>query len=107
MLKMVQTPRVIGSTAFLIFVFVLCWFNGSVPILAPAKHNLQTAVKDVCSTSCSLDLDLEKILDVQYEEELETTGGPSNYSLGVLDGNLRDVMNETLGVSKSREQMPF
>jgi hypothetical protein len=31
--------------------------------------------------------------------DVETTGGPSNYSLGTLDGNLRDVMNETLGVS--------
>jgi hypothetical protein len=32
--------------------------------------------------------------------DVETTGGPSNYSLGTLDGNLRDVLNETLGVSK-------
>jgi hypothetical protein len=30
---------------------------------------------------------------------VEATGGPSKYSLGVLGGNLRDVMNETLGVS--------
>ncbi len=53
----------------------------------------------MCKTSCSLDLELEKSLGVQYEQEPEATRGPSNYSLGMLDGNLRDVMNETLGVS--------
>jgi hypothetical protein len=35
---------------------------------------------------------------------LEATGGPSNYSLGTLNGNLRDVMNETLGVTISQLQ---
>ncbi len=34
--------------------------------------------------------------------DVKTAGGPSNYSLGSLDGNLRDVMNETLGVSNSK-----
>jgi hypothetical protein len=39
--------------------------------------------------------------------DVETTGGPSNYLLGSLDGNLRDVMNETLGVSNSNTQLDF
>jgi hypothetical protein len=42
----------------------------------------------------------ETLSDTESEPSiLETTGGPSNYSLGTLDGNLRDVMNETLGVT--------
>jgi len=39
--------------------------------------------------------------------DVESTGGPSNYSLGSLDGNLRDVMNETLGVSNSNTQLDY
>ena len=38
-------------------------------------------------------------VNISEEQASQATGGPSNYSLGVLDGNLSDVMNETLGVS--------
>jgi hypothetical protein len=34
--------------------------------------------------------------------DVEATGGPSNYPFGTLDGNLGDVMNETLGVSNAK-----
>jgi len=45
----------------------------------------------------------ETLLNTEHEiSDVEATGGPSNYSLGTLDGNLRDVMNETLGVSNSK-----
>ena len=38
-------------------------------------------------------------VNISEEQASQAMGGPSNYSLGVLDGNLSDVMNETLGVS--------
>jgi hypothetical protein len=37
-------------------------------------------------------------INISEEQASQATGGLSNYSLGVLDGNLSDVMNETLGV---------
>ena len=45
----------------------------------------------------------ETLFNAEHEtSDVEATGGPSNYSLGTLDGKLRDVMNETLGVSNSQ-----
>jgi hypothetical protein len=38
-------------------------------------------------------------VSISEEQASQAMGGPSNYSLGILDGNLSDVMNETLGVS--------
>ncbi len=45
----------------------------------------------------------EALLNTGHETiDVEATGGPSKYPFGSLDGNLPDVMNETLGVSNSK-----